>query len=77
MLPLGFLFAIAGSFASLSHFDNVGCPTPHSFDRAFALILEGPVIFATIFSLNFSLCFTAFQAFSPRSVSHQLKRQLP
>src|SRR5690606_38181585 len=48
-----------------SHFDNVGCPTPHSFDNAFALILDGPIIFATIFSLNFSLCFTASSAFSP------------
>src|SRR5690606_9980997 len=65
LFPLGFFLATTGTFASLSHFDNVGCPTPHSFDNAFALILDGPIIFATILALNFALCFTASSAFSP------------
>jgi hypothetical protein len=59
-------FVIAYTFASRSHLDNVGCPTPHSRDKRFARIADGPVIFRTICSLKFSLCCTALAAFSPR-----------
>ena len=59
------LVDMAATFACRSHFDNVGCPTPHSLDRRLALIADGPIIFWTIAFLNRSLCCTASSAFSP------------
>jgi hypothetical protein len=74
---MGFFFATSGSVASRFHRDNVGCPIPTSRDSWFAETAPRSLIFATSFALNLSEYGTGFSAFSPPTLTHQQRRQLP